>query len=865
MKPDDIGITKLTKRYRECNLCGKQYNLNTSSNTIYIHACRHKQFHDILRRELGEAKFQEKLNNLPKNFRFEDYVSEDSNKTDTSSQLKSPTEDSSGSSGSVTRKRKLLDHTIVGTPKDLVPSLPVTRNMSTRLSENLASKVNSDTPSKDNYLKDISLDSKRINVDKIKCSVDDAPGISDYLPDGFRKVIKTDVLGLTKLISINHRICLGCNRKFQSSCGVTSLYKHCIRHPEHRAILKKNLATTAYINALKNAHIPYTEDDIKDEHGHLMIAAEESPFFTSNQSLSDLLEKAKSYDCLNKSSSSAIVENNDIVNVLTDGTSTLKNLIMQPIENQILETPVKKPSYSNKEFKNLLHKFLKTSGLSLESLERDGFSQLSSLFRYKNVNQLVKEIIDTNELKNCVDRKILENIENYTISIEEYTNSDNIAAIIKIYYLDIDSRFISQNLGIISFKDDMEVNEFEKIYNRITVMLEKFKLKLTHTTPLVSRGTIFSRRFSVRSGITEIPCLRHEIIKCILHIQSTSSKIFSVLRKASKKFSLYKYVVDNEMEVSSKLKEIKGVKAPTGWVDIYNILAFGALNITEAIVFCQEFWPSFILTNEELEVVYRFITISQPVIEALNLLTSDSMNITSYLKTIVDISSKYDNYEILPIKGDLTKLLQTSNAVSINNSSKLNEYTHLEAFEILCEPVNNDLANENILDLFKSLKSKLCEEFLDLTNKSKENALICKALLLNTEEAYNPKYGDITFWTSIESLFSSSFGNFDNDTSRNRISFDDGNIKSAHLYRNLLYNYDNEYLNEFWPSQKNVLPLMYNEYIRALSIPVKQNRLNKSESLFDWIKSSNYRNDDVSSDMYFTPNDNYCQEVIVID
>ncbi|CEF69192.1 Hypothetical protein SRAE_2000384200 [Strongyloides ratti] len=864
MKPDDIGITKLTKKYRECNLCGKQYNLNTSSNTIYIHACRHKQFHDVLRKELGESKFQEKLNNLPKNFRFEDYVAENNTKNDSDDQPKSVTEDQPSNIGSNTRKRKLLDHTIVGTPKELLPSLPVTRNMSTRLSENLALKNNKEMTSKEQVVKDTSLNSKRINVDKVKCSLDDAPGISDYLPDGFRKVIKTDVLGLTKLISINHRICLGCDRKFQSSCGVTSLYKHCIRHPEHRAILKKNLATTAYINALKNAHIPYTEDDIKDEHGHPLIV-DESPYFTSNQSLSALLEKAKSFDCLNRTSSS-IVENNETGNNLTDENNTLKSLIMQPIENQYQECSVKKNSYRNdREFKNLLFKFLQTSGLSIELLEKNGISQISSLLRCRNTNRFVNEIINNNEIKKCLDNKLLDNIKNYTLSIEEYSNNEITVGVVKVYYLETDSKFTSQNLGIVSYKEDISVREFEKIHKRIIQMIEKVNLKLSSTTPLISRGTTFSKRFAIHSGIFEIPCLKHEIMKCISKVQLSSTKIFPSLKKAAKKFSLYKYVVDNEMEVSSKLKEISGIKVPLGWIDIYNILAFGALNITEATVFCQEFWPAFVLSNEELESVYMFIKLNQPIVEALNLLTSDSLNVTYYLKVIVDICTKYDNYEILPLEGDLVKLLQTSDAVLINNIDKLFEYTSSEYFEVSSEVINTDMTNENIVDLFNSIKKKLLESFLELKNKSKENMLVCKGLLLNTEEAYNPKYGDISFWTSIESLYTTSFINRDNNVDVKRVFFEDGNLKSAQLYRNLLYNYDVNYLGDFWSSQKHVLPTMYNEYIKALSIPTEQNSQAKAECLFDWINDSNYLINDINSDMYFTHNDNYCEEIIIIE
>uniref|UniRef100_A0A0K0ED75 C2H2-type domain-containing protein n=1 Tax=Strongyloides stercoralis TaxID=6248 RepID=A0A0K0ED75_STRER len=864
MKTDDIGITKLTKRYRECNLCGKQYNLNTSSNTIYIHACRHKQFHDILRKELGEAKFQEKLGNLPKNFRFEDYVAEDSAGKDFNNQPKTPTGDQSNTTGSVTRKRKLLEHTIVGTPKDLVPSLPITRNMSTRHSESLALKNAQELAAKEQLAKDVPLDSKRINVDKVKCSLDDAPGISDNIPDGFRKVIKTDVLGLTKLISINHRICLGCNRKFQSSCGVTSLYKHCIRHPEHRAILKKNLATTAYINALKNAHIPYTEEDIKDEHGHPLIA-DESPYFTSNQSLSALLEKAKTFDCLNRTNSS-IVENNETVNNITNENDTLKDLIMEPLENQYLESSVKKNSYnSNKEFKHLLFKFLRTSGLSIELLEKDGISQISSLFRCRNVNQLVKEIINTNELKKCLDNKTLNNLKNYTLSIEEYSNNETIVAVIKIYYLDKNSKFLSQNLGIISFKENMSVNEFEKIYKRITQMLEKFDLKLNSTIPLISRETLFSKRFTTNNGIFEIPCLRHEIMKCISYVQSISTKVFSSLNKAAKKFSLYKYVIDNEMEVSSKLKGLSGIKGPLDWINIYNVLVFGALNISEARVFCQEFWPSFVLSKEELKSVYMFIKINQPIVEALNLLSSDSLNITYYLKIIVDICTKYENYEVLPVEGDIIELLQTSNAVLISNVNKLFEYTHSESFEISNKIITTDVTNDNIIDLFNSIKKNLHESFVELKNKSKENILICKGLLLNTEEAYNPKYGDISFWTSVESLFTSLFNDSDDDGDTKRILFDNGNVKNAQLYRNLLYNYDTKYLNDFWSFQKHVLPAMYNEYVKALSIPIEQNRQTKAESLFDWIKASNYTVNDINSDMYFTPDDNYCEDVIVIE
>uniref|UniRef100_A0A0N4ZJ20 C2H2-type domain-containing protein n=1 Tax=Parastrongyloides trichosuri TaxID=131310 RepID=A0A0N4ZJ20_PARTI len=871
MKPDELGLTKVVKRSRQCNICGKQYNINTSSNIIYIHACRHKEFHGIIRNELGEQKFQEKLNALPKNFKFEDY--------NCGGNIESKFELSPSPMGSLitntimTRKRKASENGDV--TNEIPPSLPAPRNISTRSScssRNETPKNNADLSLKDLYFKDGY--SKRISIDKVKVNINDAAGISD-VPEGFRKSIKTDVLGLTKLVSLQHRICLACNRQFQSTCGVTSLYKHCIRHPEHRTILKKNLATTAYINALKNAHIPYTPEDIQDDQGHPLVPNMTSYYNSpkklfSDNSLNALLEKAKGYDCLNKLSSSFSEVTEDFKDVdqfndnVTMDDSTLSKLLFKHEDDEKKEC--EEDISSRKSFRTLLTDFIKVSELPHEFIERSSIFNFLTIFKGKNANNLIKDILNENQLRSVVTNETLHGVQSFTLSLEEYKKGNEVAGVVKIYYCNSASILSTQNLGIIHYdKNEMCVNKFERLSDRIIEMITRMGLKMDCTTPFISNGSLFSKRFAIKNGVTEIPCLRSEIMQCLIDIQNVSQTLFKCLSKAVQGFSLYKYVIDKEIEISSEYKLLKNIKKPTQWVDIYDVLCFGIRNIKEASVLTKEYWSGLVLSDDELFIVTKFIQISKPIIETLNLLSSEDVMISKYCKVVINLCDKLSLLDLDLDHKCIVEDLSSFKAVPLENIEKISNFSNFEEFDIPVENVVTGITCDSVKNIFTTLHDELIKSFDGLKTKSKKNEYICRSLLVDPQEAYKKMYGDSDFWLSIENLFDLNQPTEENLCSSDRINFSGGVTKSCQLYRSLLYGYGDDKLKEFWNNHKSILPGMYDTYMKFKTIPVAQKFQDKGEDIFDWLEKVNSTSEVPNSDMYFTGKVLSCDEVIVIE
>uniref|UniRef100_A0A0N5C2E3 C2H2-type domain-containing protein n=1 Tax=Strongyloides papillosus TaxID=174720 RepID=A0A0N5C2E3_STREA len=839
MKLDDIGVTKLGKKFRECTLCSRQYSISTSISVLYTHVFQHKELHELLRKKLGEKKFQERLSHLPKSFRLKNNVG-----IEISQDALNISKNSLNSSDSFPRKRKYGDHSTYRTSKDFDFKSEPKKSMR-KSTENLALQDSSNKYLQETYF---SLSSNRgrkssLNVDINYVGKGD-PNTPITSKKGYGSFFKTDVLGLTKMVSSSHRLCLGCNKKFKTTCSVTTLYKHCIRHPQQRAILKKNLAESVFNNALKNANISDNNVESDGVDSENSSDVKDNSSFLGEKSLSELLEKAKHFDCLNRSSSSSVSDERRLDKGLESDARTLDSSNEKSLNESMLSSVKRETvNYGKENFKELLHKFVQICGLPEKLISACGIENLSNFFRTMVFQNIVKEFLDNNVLRKYVDSDNFKIIEINGLSLEEYSRNKTTFAVIKAFILDSNLSIHSQNLGIISFNSDINVNDLEKISIQIRNILSNYNQILNKKPILITNGGLLSKFLSVRKNFIEIPCLLTEIIRSITFVQSKSGKIFDCLKKAAKKFSLYKFVVDNDIEVSSKLKDISGIEAPMHWINIYNILAFGAFNIIEASFFCQEFWPSLVLSGEELQIVYKFLMVNQPIVKILNSLTSNLLNMTNYLEVVYDIYELYENYEFKIPGNDITELLRSSNAIQIENIERYSDFIYSEIFYLPKKNINTSDSNDSTNKQFNQMLASLRDCFLELKNKSKENHYICRALLLNTKEAYNLRYGDTTFWSFIESLFDSQFEISNYPILQKKVFFNVEAVNDVQLYRNILYRYEINSLDDFWLSQKHVLPTMYKEYIDALSIPVIQNRPDNKENLFDWAKySSNLEN-----------------------
>uniref|UniRef100_A0A0N5C7Z3 BED-type domain-containing protein n=1 Tax=Strongyloides papillosus TaxID=174720 RepID=A0A0N5C7Z3_STREA len=840
MKSDSLGLTRiLNDTHRICNYCGIEYKLSTSSYTIFKHCAKHAPFHSILIRHLGNHSFQNYLSMVPP-----DYVDPPPIDPDFESKLAKKNgfvngEKKKEPSPGILDSRSLCDILKFGDGKtgeqSVTPTLTNLSNLFNTLDE--VSKVNM-SEEKNGSLKvgDSSSDEK--SKEDNETIIDDPlhdPMVEEImknpeqLPSGFRKRLKTDNLKLTKLVSVKHRICLACNRRFMSSCGVTSLYKHCAKHPEFREILRKNLTPSALENAMRGAKVlpnntsmaNYSRKDVSskvDENStnnsfgsfnvdnlfrNETIKSNDNSFFellrnnlSSNQQLDgDVVpppcKRPKSVDG-DRSTDSPLLLQDDTVKAKTPENEDLSSLCIQFSEDK--NFPIER--YDSLEFQNLLK--YGRDAKDVPQINSDLIYQLKS-----------KEFIE--EMSNKINWD--GNFGKVSLSVDEIAlNPQKTIASIIVHYMDSEYKTNSVTVGFVVVKNDGNRKSVECVLQEIEKILQKYNINKSNIVAVLSDKSSTSKKVIENWEIPEIVCLRREIESIIdLYDESFSITLRTLFVKAISLFSIYNSLYSTFPVTTDFFKLPKGkvFTFSSHWTYTCYIFLESMDKINDINDFASKYCPFLLLTSDEILSLQLLNNILKIFANFCTRFFDEGRGLYYYIPIVQDL---YDDINKLNLDDPTSSVKTDLTYKSPKCLLKAPSSTYLW-FDAPDEKINTGISKKNCITIVKEFHEVIKEKLVGLKNKVYGDKLLLKALYLNSVEVFRIKYGKEEFWDELGNSLDPETESVPEN--QGRVSFGQSTKTKGQKYNIFVTENESYTVEEFWKLHKSSFKKLH-EYVKTI-------------------------------------------------
>lgn len=791
MKSDSLGLTRiLNDTHRICNYCGIEYKLSTSSYTIFKHCAKHTPFHPILIRHLGNHSFQNYLSMVPP-----DYV--DPPPIDPDFILKLESKDGfvnynnkKESSPGILDSKSLCDILKFGDEKEdgrnATPTLTNLSDLFNTLDE--ASKVNKvEEKNGDCEVNELKIDDKDKEDNEVANDdplhdpmIEEIMKNPEQLPSGFRKRLKTDNLKLTKLVSVKHRICLACNRRFMSSCGVTSLYKHCAKHPEFREILRKNLTPSALENAMRGAKLlpnntsmsnysrkPTTplkpnENSVNNSFDNFSVNNLFSSLFNStSDSINQGIEAVKNndssfFDLLRSNLSSNQQLNDSEGNSKPSKRPRSSEEHESPSSVSMLQDDAAKEKTPDKDsLIDLCIKFSETKNIPFECFDSSAFQDLLKYGRDpKDVPFINSNIIYETKNQSFVEEvsnKInwTGNFEKVSLSVDEIVlDSRKIIASVVIHYMDSEYKTNSITVGFVLVKKNGDRKSIECISEEIEKILRRYNIEISNIVGILSDKSPTSLKLTEYWRLPGIMCFKKEIESITdFHGESVSIMLKNLFVKAVSLFSIYNAIFPTFHFSRNffKLPKEKVFKFSPHWTYTCYIFVKYMDKINEINEFASKHCPSLLLTSDEVLSLQLLNNIFKIFANFCVKYSNERRGLYYYIPMIQDL---YDDINKLSLNDSSSFIKFDGTYEMIENILESPSCTYLW-FGVPNEKMDTGITKENYITLVNDFYTLIKDKITGLKEKIYKDDLLLKALYLNSIEVFRIKYGKELFWNEL--------------------------------------------------------------------------------------------------------------------
>uniref|UniRef100_A0A0N4ZMB7 N-acetyltransferase domain-containing protein n=1 Tax=Parastrongyloides trichosuri TaxID=131310 RepID=A0A0N4ZMB7_PARTI len=859
MRSDLLGLTRvLSETHRACTYCGIEYKLSTSSYTIFKHCAKHAPFHPILMRHLGNKSFQNYLKMVPS-----DYVDGPPIDPDFEIKLKNnsfgqgPTDKELPQN--MTPSQNLTDILKFGKVKD-------ESNDSNNLVSlsNLFDSIKDSTNNLENNSKELSLkneNSNQNNCDNKSGEEEDSnnddplhdPMVEEILlnaselPNGFRKRLKTDNLKLTKLISVKHRICLSCNRRFMSSCGVTSLYKHCAKHPEFREILKKNLTPSALENAMKGARVisnrgcnysslnDKSSNDLEFSNINMSNVSSSIGNMSSDNLFSRLFNNPKndeySQNTTAQSDNNELLKNNDnsfyeLLRTNLSTSQTDNDCVPRPCkrlrtERSTTNSPIGRSNESKEDVENLMKiclKFSKEESFPIYKFDSPFFQEL---FKYgrdpKSIPVINSSVLYNMKYNEIIDERIKSihwfgTYGKVSISINKHVYKDREFAVLKLHYINEKLLTKTYTIGFMDINND-SINNIEKLSSNILNLLEKYKLNKSNVVGFLSDDENLSKGIAKLWNVPVIICLK-KVFDNLLKWNDVDFplSIKLLIRKASKLFTIFNVSLPQYLRAPTFFTLPKGevFSYSKNWFGVYKIFEESKTKIEEINLFASEYCPSLILTDDEI-IYLRYINDILDIFgkHAIKLKNGNE-GIFNYIPIVQDLYDSINNFDLDNESKNLYDIdkLESLSSADVYVDDK-------EWFEV---PKNSFVTGiTGSKDDIQSYLFGVKERVKDFKGKVFNDPILLTGLYLNSMEVFRTKYGDETFWNDLGGKLDPE--PFINMQKIGRVCMGGSSQSKGQKYHIFVTENDAFTVNEFWTLHKVSFKKLYEHLQMSFCFP----------------------------------------------
>uniref|UniRef100_A0A0N4ZTX9 BED-type domain-containing protein n=1 Tax=Parastrongyloides trichosuri TaxID=131310 RepID=A0A0N4ZTX9_PARTI len=818
MKSDTLGLTRLLgESHRACTYCGTKYKISTSCYTIFRHCIKHESFHPILMRHLGKRVFQKYLRYLPTEYVDKPPISP-SFEARISSNINAMFEEEEKSGELVgtermckifeneekkSKEKKCLDN-------DLIKLSNMIKEISDKDDKNGGEELNK----MDALKKELSdADSDDPLRDPI---IEEIMRNSNKLPNGFRKRLKSDNLKLTKLVSIRHRICLSCNRKFMSSCGVTSLYKHCAKHPEFREILKKNLTPTALNNALKGLKTR------NKRRNHYYNRDRDDDIFmdntdTDNNSIN--VTKNKSIEIIEKNIDElASIKSINLDQFDKKGITNDKDESNEKPEECSIVIKNEKDSITKMEsLLDICIQFSKDEGIPIEKFDNKYFQNLLKYDRKPyEVPIINSRILYNQKYIDLIHQRISqlkwdERYDKVSISISNVDINKKLISVLKLHFINQEMETKTMIIGFIEY-NYFDIN-FDYMKRRVEAMLNVYDLDVKNISAIVTDNSEMAKYLGEVWNVPLITCLKKEIDNVIRWCECDCPEPLSILIiKGVKLFSIYKALIPKYIQ-SAKFFSIPLGNIycyPINWLSAYNLIQESIVKIEEINLFASSYVPTLKLTKIEMTILQNLASLLEVFGMIATKLSDKNIGLYNYIPIVYDL---YNNIT----------LFHLDRSSKINNNNNINKLTKdidifledKEWFEIPSLYIDTGITQSNNETILKEYISCIQQRVIKLKDKVYNNDLLVASLYLNSRETFRTKYGNEVFWANVGSKLDPCMYEEIND--KMVCKLESGSC--IEKYHNITTDNNNESVNEFWKKNRNHFEKLNKSVLSIFCIP----------------------------------------------